>query len=189
VKLEFSGRLVAIKYRRIEIMSPSNTSYIIDRVLHWSSVLFILAMISMMGSELHNVDYTIKGPVQHKQDAIEFHFIMGMTLLALIISRIAWSGLFLEADKKPQVKSKHHKRLILVMHTAMYGALISMVITGLIMVNNYEHPLSILSTLSFAENGGSLSVFTDARSAHMWLLDSFYVFIVGHVGAVLYNKR
>jgi len=170
-------------------MSPSNTNYIIDRVLHWSSVLFILAMISMMGTELHNVDYTVKGPVQHKQDAIEFHFIMGMTLLALIISRIVWSGFFLEADKKPQVKSKLHKWLILVMHTAMYGALISMIITGLIMVNNYEHPLSILSSISFAENGGSLSVFTDARSAHMWMLNSFYVFTAGHIGAVLYSKR
>tara|TARA_B110001452_G_C14892025_1_gene311788 strand:+ start:212 stop:406 length:195 start_codon:yes stop_codon:yes gene_type:complete len=64
-----------------------------------------------------------------------------------------------------------------------------MIATGLIMINNYEHPLTLLSSLSFAEAGGDLKTFTDARTTHMWMLNSFYVFIVGHVGAAIYSKR
>jgi len=58
-------------------MLSEKRSYVIDRVLHWSSSALILFMLLMMGSQVHNTDYRIKGAIEHKQDAIEVHFIMG----------------------------------------------------------------------------------------------------------------
>ncbi|MGB1296800.1 MAG: cytochrome b [Psychrobium sp.] len=167
----------------------NGTKYFIDRILHWSAALLMLGMVSTMGAEIHSTDYTIKGAVLHKQDAISMHFAMGLGLLSLIVGRILWSAFVLEKEKKPQFKSPLHKVVVTIMHLLMYGALFSMIATGIIMINNYEHPLNLLGSLSFAENGGDLATFTDARTTHMWMLNAMYVFIVGHVGAAIYSKR
>ncbi len=53
-------------------MSPRQT-YIVDRILHWASSITILFLLLDMGTRIHNVDYRIKGAIQHKQDAIEAH--------------------------------------------------------------------------------------------------------------------
>lgn len=168
--------------------NSNNTRYIIDRVLHWFIALLMLSMVSTMGAEIHAIDYTIKGAVLHKQDAINMHFIMGITLLSLIIGRIFWSTFILEKNKKPQFQSSLHKVIFTITHLLMYGALFSMGVTGLIMINNFEHPLTLLGSL-FSASDTSLITFTDARTTHMLLLNAIYVFIIGHVGMAIYNKR
>lgn len=178
-----------IKEEQMTESTPNETKYIVDRILHWSAALLMLGMVSTMGAEIHSTDYTIKGAVLHKQDAINIHLMMGLGLLTLIIGRIFWSAFVLEKHKKPQFKSPLHKGIVTITHLLMYGALFSMIATGVIMISNYEHPLTLLNSLSFAEAGGNLKTFTDARTAHMWMLNAFYVFIAGHVGAAIYSKR
>ena len=65
-------------------MSPKK-SFIIDRVLHWISALTIIFLLFDMGTGIHNIDYRIKGAVQHKQDAIELHVTAAIVLLATLI--------------------------------------------------------------------------------------------------------
>ena len=178
-----------IKEEQMTDSTPNEAKYIIDRILHWSAALLMLGMVSTMGAEIHSTDYTIKGAVLHKQDAINIHLMMGLGLLTLIIGRIFWSAFVLEKHKKPQFKSPLHKTVVTITHLLMYGSLFSMIATGLVMISNYEHQLTLLDSLSFPENGGNLTKFTDARTTHMWMLNAFYVFIVGHVGAAIYSKR
>ncbi|QBG37158.1 hypothetical protein [Litorilituus sediminis] len=63
------------------------TSYVIDRVLHWSASSLILGMLLIMGTQIHNIDYRIKGTIEHKQDAIEVHFIMAVLVFVLLLAR------------------------------------------------------------------------------------------------------
>jgi cytochrome b561 len=58
-------------------------SYIIDRALHWISALLLLFMLMNLSTQLHNVDWDIKGQLEHRQDAVEAHPIIGMILLFL----------------------------------------------------------------------------------------------------------
>uniref|UniRef100_A0A486XVB0 Cytochrome b561 bacterial/Ni-hydrogenase domain-containing protein n=1 Tax=Rheinheimera sp. BAL341 TaxID=1708203 RepID=A0A486XVB0_9GAMM len=63
-------------------------SYIVDRALHWISALLLLFMLLNLSSQLHNVDWDIKGQLEHRQDAVELHAVLGITLLLFTIARL-----------------------------------------------------------------------------------------------------
>lgn len=164
-------------------------TYVIDRILHWMSSLLIVAMLSVMGTQVHNVDYRIKGPIAHKQEAIEVHIIMAIVLLILLLSRIVWSKWFLANSYKPQLRSLNHKWLVRSVHGLMYLMLFSLMISGLFMVNNYEHPLHVLSLLSFSQVNTEQSIFYAANNVHLFIKSALYLLIALHVAGVIYSKK
>ncbi|KGJ93514.1 cytochrome b [Colwellia psychrerythraea] len=170
-------------------MISDKKSYVIDRVLHWSCSLLILFMLLVMGSQIHNTDYRIKGAIEHKQDAIEVHFIMGALVLLLIFSRIVWSKFFLAESRKTTFNSLMHKNIVNLVHFSMYLVLFSLMVSGFLMVTNYEHPLSILNIISFSLGETRLFIFNQANQIHLYLESAIYFLIALHFTGALYSRR
>lgn len=167
----------------------NNNNYIIDRILHWCGSLMLIFMLMMMGSQVHTTNYTIKGAILHKQEAIEIHFLMGLALLTFLVARIIWSKFFLQKHHKPKFKSKLHKVVATATHLALYSAIFSMMLSGMTMVMNYEHPLPILGLLTLSQNDITAALYTNARTIHLWLESSILVLITGHIGAAMYSRK
>lgn len=170
-------------------MISDKKSYVIDRVLHWSSSLLILFMLLVMGSQIHNTDYRIKGAIEHKQDAIEIHFIMGFLLLVLLLSRIIWSKFFLPEKRKATFNSLMHKNIVRVVHFSLYFVLFSLIVSGVLMITNYEHPLSILNIVSFSLGETKQFIFNQANEIHLYLESAIYFLIAMHFAGALYSRR
>jgi cytochrome b561 len=164
-------------------------SYVVDRVLHWASSVLIMFIFFTMGSQIHNTDYTIKGPIEHKQDAIEIHFIMVTLVLFLLFSRIIWSKFFLSESRKPKFNSSIHKNIVRVVHFSIYFVLFLLVVSGLAMVSNYEHPLFILNIISFSEGETEQSLFNQANELHIYLENTLYYLIAVHFAGAMYSKK
>ncbi len=167
-------------------MISDKKAYVIDRVLHWSCSLLILFMLLVMGSQIHNTDYRIKGAIEHKQDAIEVHFIMGFLVLLLLLSRIIWSKFFLPESRKTTFNSLLHNNIVKVVHFSMYLVLFSLIVSGVFMVTNYEHPLSILNIISFSLGETKLFIFNQANEIHLYLESAIYFLIAMHFAGALY---
>lgn len=170
-------------------MISEKISYVIDRVFHWSSSVLIMLMLLIMGTQIHNTDYTIKGPIEHKQDAIEIHFIMGFLVLLLLLSRIIWSKFFLAKSCKSTFYSVTHKNIVRVVHFSMYFVLFSLIVSGFLMVINYEHPLYILNLVSFSQGETQRLLFNQANEIHLYLESAIYVLIVMHFAGAMYSRR
>ena len=170
-------------------MISDKKSYVIDRVLHWSYSLLILFMLLVMGSQIHNTDYRIKGAIEHKQDAIEIHFIMGFLVLLLLLSRIIWAKFFLPASRKTTFTGLLHKNIVRVVHFSMYVVLFSLIVSGVLMVTNYEHPLYILNIISFSLGETKLFIFNQANQIHLYLESAIYFLIALHFAGALYSRR
>ncbi len=170
-------------------MISDKKSYAIDRVLHWACSILILFMLLVMGSQIHNTDYRIKGAIEHKQDAIEVHFIMGALVLLLLLSRVVWSKFFLPESRKATFNSLMHKNIVNLVHFSMYLVLFSLMVSGFLMVTNYEHPLSILNIISFSLGETKLFIFNQANQVHLYLESAIYYLIAFHFAGALYSRR
>ncbi|OUR76807.1 hypothetical protein A9Q75_16040 [Colwellia psychrerythraea] len=170
-------------------MLSEKRSYVIDRVLHWSSSALILFMLLMMGSQIHNTDYRIKGAIEHKQDAIEIHFIMGAFVLLLLLLRFFWSKFYLPQSRKPEFNSCMHKLVVYIVHSLMYCVLFSLIVTGIFMVTNYEHPLHILNLLTFSQGQTEIGIFNLANKFHLYLESAIYFLIAMHFTGAMYSRR
>lgn len=53
-------------------------SYIVETALHWVSALLLLFMLLNLSSQLHNVDWDIKGQLEHRQDAVELQAFLAL---------------------------------------------------------------------------------------------------------------
>jgi cytochrome b561 len=170
-------------------MLSEKRSYVIDRVLHWSSSALILFMLLIMGSQIHNTDYRIKGAIEHKQDAIEIHFIMGTFVFLLLILRFYWSKFHLPQSRKPHFSSSKHKLAVYIVHTLMYFVLFSLIGKGILMVSNYEHPLHILNILTFSQGPTEIGIFNLANKFHLYLESAIYFLIAMHFAGAIYSRR
>ncbi len=146
-------------------------------------------MLLIMGTQIHNIDYRIKGAIEHKQDAIEVHFIMAVLVFVLLLARATWSKKFLAKAYKPIFKSVYHQRFVYFIHALMYLVLLSLMISGLLMINNYEHSLHILNILSFSQNTTEQAMFNFANNIHLYLEDAIYALIAIHFFGVVYSKK
>jgi cytochrome b561 len=142
-----------------------------------------------MGSQIHNIDYRIKGAIEHKQDAIEIHFIMGALVLTFLLLRLFWSKFYLPQSRKPQFTSSRHKSVVYIIHSLMYIILLLLIVTGIFMVTNYEQPLNILSLVTFSQGQTEARIFNQANEIHLYLESAIYFLIAIHFAGAMYSRR
>lgn len=169
-------------------MSP-HTSRVIDRILHWLSAGAIIFLLFDIGFKVHTVDYRIKGAVQHKQDAIELHLLVALLLFVLLLARIVWYRFFLDASYRLKYESPKHKVATRLIHFSFYGILFLLMITGVIMVLNYEHPLNILGVIPLSESNVVRADFFNAHNWHLYFESAVYLLILVHLAGVMYSRR
>jgi len=167
----------------------SKKSYKIDRILHWISALAILFLLLDMGNRIHNVDYRIKGAIEHKQDAIEIHIAVALILFFSLICRLVWYQFFLHDEHKLKYESVKHKWLVRIVHTTMYTTLFLFMVSGLLMVINYEHPLNFFNIIQFSEADTNILTFNSANNWHLKFESTIYFLILVHFVGAMYNRR
>ncbi len=164
-------------------------THIIDRVLHWLSAILLLYMMMNMGTLIHTVDWTVKGQVEHRQEAIQDHAVMGTVLLILLIARIAWY--YSNKDKIPRtvISNKKHQLFISATHWVLYLTCFALVATGFYMVANIDIPLQIFGIEFTANMDNYWQNFPAAHDIHMTLRDALWWLIALHFAGVMYSKK
>lgn len=168
---------------------PPKQTYIIDRILHWLSSLSIIFLLFDMGTRIHNIDYRLKGAVQHKQDAIEIHILVATFLLAILAARLIWYKFFLHVDYQLNYENDKHKWFVRLIHSAMYATLLLLMCSGVLMIIDYEHPLNVLGLLQFSLENTNNAAFANANKWHLLFESAIYVLIFTHVAGVIYKRR
>ena len=165
-----------------------NKPYIFDKLLHWSVVLMLLFMLNL-STELHYTNWEIKGPILHRQDAVQFHASIGLLILLTIVIRAIFSKLMKDRIPRLQAKSNKHKIFIKLVHTSMYLCLFLLVITGLGLVYNYEIPLTIYGIELVPIRENFLAVFPTLHEFHLLVQTLFWWSVAVHLAGFIYAKR
>ena len=166
-----------------------NKAYLIDRVLHWMSAILLLIMLLNLSAELHTVDWTIKGQVEHRQDAVEKHGSLGLLLFVILLARILWGYVFRASIPRLAPKSLRHKRVTQIIHFTMYGILFLLLITGVLMIGRYELPLSVYGISFPADKAAFISTFPEIHQIHMFAREAIWWLIALHFVAVMAAKK
>ncbi|TAP40432.1 hypothetical protein EYS00_08455 [Alteromonas sp. KUL49] len=169
--------------------TPISKGYIADRALHWISAILLLLMLLNLSSQLHNVDWDIKGQVEHRQDAVEMHAIFGVVLVVVTLIRLALPRIVKVPLKRIVPKSPRHSLFITATHIAMYTCIFMLAGTGVLLVSNYEIPLSIFGVDLAPDREAFYGVFPDVHVVHMHLKQSIWWLIAIHFAGIMYAKR
>lgn len=164
-------------------------AYYTDRLLHWVSAFLLLFMLLNLSSQLHNVDWAIKGQLEHRQDAVEMHAFVGITLILFIFARLIFPLVVKSHVKRIEPKTRLHAGFIKVTHLALYVCIILLVTTGIVMVKNYEIPLTIIGIDISPDKNAFYSVFPKFYEIHMVLQEVIWWLIAIHFAGVMYAKR
>lgn len=144
-------------------------SYIIDRALHWISALLLLFMLMNLSTQLHNVNWDIKGQLEHRQDAVEMHAIIGIALVFFTFARLLFPFIAKGPIKRVEPKSKRHAFFIRLTHIALYTCIFLLAGTGILLINNYEIPLSVFGFDLPPDRDAFYSFFPKVHDIHMVL--------------------
>ena len=165
-----------------------NKAYIIDRVLHWISAFLLLFMLMNLSTQLHNVDWEIKGQIEHRQDAVQLHAVIGIILVGITIVRLCFSSFANSRIKRIIPKSRKHAIFMSVTHIALYTSIFLLAATGLVLINNYEIPLVVFG-IEFPPNRDAYyGLFPTIHGIHMFLKQSIWWLIAIHFAGVIAKK-
>lgn len=164
-------------------------SYIIDRALHWIAALLLLFMLMNLSTQLHNVDWDIKGQLEHRQDAVEVHATIGVILLFFTIMRLVFPYITKRKIPRVQPRTAKHSAFIKITHIALYCCIFLLGVTGFLMLNNYEIPLEIYG-MDFQESKNSFyQVFPKYHEIHMMLTSTIWWLIGIHFVGIMYARK
>ncbi|MDP2716900.1 cytochrome b/b6 domain-containing protein [Rheinheimera sp.] len=164
-------------------------SYIVDRALHWISALLLLFMLLNLSSQLHNVDWDIKGQLEHRQDAVELHAVLGIILVIFTIARLIFPYLTKTKIERVNPASKKHSIFIKATHVSLYACIFLLAATGLILINNYQIPLTVLGIELPPDKDAFYQVFPGIHDIHMFLKQLIWWLIAIHFFGIMYAKR
>jgi len=162
--------------------------YIVDKVLHWSIVLMLLFMLNL-STELHYTNWEIKGPLLHRQEAVQFHAMVGIIVLLFIIVRAIFTHVMRGNIPRLPPKNNKHALFIKVIHVGMYFCLLALVFTGIGLINNYEIPLSIYGIELTPVRENFLKIFPTLHDIHLVLQNVFWWLVAIHFVGFIYAKK
>ena len=164
-------------------------SYIVDRALHWLSAFLLLFMLMNLSTQLHNVNWEIKGQLEHRQDAVEMHALIGIALVLFTLARLVFP--YISKTEIPRVKPKSgkHALFIKLTHIAMYFCIFALAVTGIALINNYEIPLTVLGTEIAPDKESFYDTFPKIHEIHMVLKQAIWWLIGIHFFGIMYAKK
>ena len=164
-------------------------SYIVDRALHWISAILLLLMLMSLSTQLHNVDWDIRGQLEHRQDAVEIRALIGIALVLFTVARLLFPYFAKTPIKRIKPKSMRHTLFIKITHFALYSCIFLLAGTGFLLINNYEIPLTVLWMDLAPDREAFYSFFPQVHDIHMVLQQSIWWLIAIHFLGIMYAKR
>jgi len=153
---------------------------LVSRYAHWASALLILCLVPM------GLFMTVLPEGSPDRDVfMAVHQTLGVTVLVLVLLRLAWLRLSapppLPSDLKPW-----ERRLAGALHPVLYGLILGLPVTGLLLSVSQGGPLELygwLMPLPAGAGRGAWSVWVVLHNQALPVL--FYAVIAMHLGAVL----
>ncbi|GGF64958.1 cytochrome b/b6 domain-containing protein [Alteromonas lipolytica] len=164
-------------------------SYLTDRALHWISALLLILMLMNLSTQLHNVDWDIKGQLEHRQYAVEMHAVTGIALLLFTLARLLFPRFLSKPLKRIKPTSPVHALFIKATHFALFATIFLLAATGMLLVSNYEIPLTILGVDLPPDKQAFYGFFPTIYDIHMLLQQTMWWLIAIHFAGILYAKR
>ncbi|MCT6697968.1 cytochrome b/b6 domain-containing protein [Rheinheimera sp. 4Y26] len=166
-----------------------NKHYVVDRVLHWISAICILLMMLNMKSQIHIINYEVKGQNAHRQEAIESHVLAGLFLLVILMLRVYWYRKYKTLIPRHHAPGRAHNMMIKMTHVLMYTLVAALAVTGAILVKNNHIPLFIFG-MSVSDVLPVRDQFFDGvRELHLWSITALGWLIGMHVIGVMAARR
>jgi cytochrome b561 len=164
-------------------------AHLIDRVLHWVAALLLLFMLLNLSTMLHTVDWDIQGQLEHRQSAVEMHALVGIILAIFTVARIAFPFTSKAEIPRIQPRSNKHKIFVKVTHIALYLCIGLLVITGLLMIMNYEIPITLLGVTYEGSKDNFYNIFPKIHEIHIFLQNAIWWLIAIHFIGIMYAKK
>ena len=142
-----------------------------------------------LSSQLHNVDWDIKGQLEHRQDAVQLHAVIGIILLIFTVGRLIFPYLTKTKIERVNPASKKHSIFIKVTHSSLYTCIFLLAATGLALINNYQIPLTVLGFELLPDQNAFYQVFPKIHDIHMFLKQALWWLIAIHFFGIMYAKR
>jgi len=164
-------------------------TYLVDRVLHWASALLLFFMLMNLSGQLHHVDWDIKGQLEHRQEAVQLHAIMGIILVVLTFARLVF--LYLAKEKIQRIQQTSHKYAIFTktVHILLYSCIFLLAGTGIALINNYEIPLIVFGAELAPDKEAFYDIFPKIHEVHMFLKQAMWWLIAIHFFGIMHAKR
>lgn len=163
--------------------------YLVDRIMHWVSALVILFMLMNMYSQIHTVDYQVKGQLEHRQEAIELHGAVGIFLLILLLGRLIWFKMFREEIPRQSIVKKSHNMFIKITHFLLYLAVALLSVTGFLMATNADVPITAWGINLSSGVAQDVPFYGDVRDIHLSLITAFWWLIGIHFVGAIYARK
>ena len=163
--------------------------YITDRVMHWFAALMLLFMLMNLSSQLHNVDWDIKGQLLHRQSAVELHATVGIILLLVTLARVFYPYFISKPLPRTIPSNKKHAVFIRITHIALYACIGALGVTGLAMLVRYEIPLSVLGVALEPSKDAFYAEFPSIHQIHMQLQRAVWWLVGIHFVGIIAAKR
>jgi len=149
------------------------------QLLHWLIAAGI-ATAMLLGWIMVNMPM---GPAKFQLYAI--HKSLGMTILALVLVRIAWRWLNI-VPAMPGTLSAREKQLAGAGHLALYGLMLFMPISGYVLNSAANFPLNVFGLVQIPNLTPESETLASAASlVHLTLFWVFAAVLVTHIGAAL----
>ena len=153
----------------------------VSQLLHWA-IVALLAWIAWLG--LTMVDMP---PTPAKINAYALHKSLGLTLLALVVLRLAWR-LFAGTPEPVPHTPAWQERIASATHWALYGLMFAMPLSGWLFNSASGYPLQWFKQFNLPAIAGRSESLADlAGELHeygFWLL---LLLVLAHAGAALYH--
>lgn len=159
-----------------------NYGYKVARLLHWiCAVYFIILLFSMP------IMLDFASNSSQRAEALLYHQKFGGWFILFLLLRSIWLYFM---DKRPvQTQYRHKYQLILarINHLLLFGLMIAMPLTGLLLVLADGRPLELFGVLWWAGSNASLSenLAYYAKEIHLWAVDLVYWLFGMHILGVL----
>lgn len=150
------------------------------RIFHWLAVLLIFVTIPVGFVMTQGLPRSVQDPL------FALHKTIGVTLLILMLARLAWR--LGHGAPPPAPMPRAQQVAAATVHGALYVLVIAMAVTGYTRVVAGGFPIEILNALGvpplFPKNEALASA---AKSAHASIAIVLIVVIAGHVAAAAYH--
>ncbi|WP_232415349.1 MULTISPECIES: cytochrome b [Methylotenera] len=161
----------------------TKTQYgLIARILHWTSVMLLLALI-VVASQFEAM---LASPEKLKLTTL--HSSLGLVFFLVILARLTWRNVNHNPIKSYSIKS-WQKLTAISLHRCIYIVLIAQCVAGFVMLITIGKPLQLFNLFElnpFIEKHTLLNNF--ALNIHFFISIMIYPLLAIHIGAAIYHQ-
>ena len=161
--------------------NPAHRWGAVSQLLHWLILVLILVM-AWLGLTMTDLPNTPR-----KVEIYTLHKSIGLTILALVLLRLAWRGYAGAPAALPTIPGWQH-RIATATHAGLYALLLAIPLSGWVLHSATGFPLRWFGLFRVpAFTGRDEGLQELAKTLHEWMFWALVVLVLAHASAALYH--